>query len=744
MKNNLFGSQGMLRPAVQETPMMVSLEALKSQVADARGSLVEPGVAKQVIAAESFGDDVRSRLDQSIENLSHMIKAIHAQAYGEKRTLSVAQESAAVAAGVLAANPRAALAAPLMNASRAQSAAAGNKFVTVVDGGSVIGLEARMVASGEGQFRPAVEAFDEKNNRDAVSYSIQYNMEAARQDAFGEMFFPTVTVTPDNVGFNVSVRLNYVQEEVRRSLSGGLSNFGYKNILEAVVDPTILRNDQTKLVPVVRSGGGANDSTAFFVAPTDVPAQSILVDGHSVVTAPLKAGAKLDLIAISQTDALIQAGVLDQTDAIDSSLRMGAIYVKLGAAGGDSVVKLTVKDLAGSDFNYSVQGNTRQLSLNATYDMLRFDAATTKVDGAVVAELAALGTDVARLNVTAFGNVLQHTGATTINFADVSVTSITNASGAELDLSTGAGATKAALFAGAKVIGYDLIGYRTNSNRRQRGQLIDTQFVNQLYTVPQLPPITALRPVGETEANDSALISSLIQTTRVRTSNAAVGALLEFRDTLKAIYSANDTNLHRPTVLGMGSWLVKPAYLEDTLDALDVDSLTTADRAEDLIALIVNRIRDMAYKLYTSSAYKAAADAYFDGAAGKPLLLIGTDPIIKRYMTLLGDTRTFGDHFDVRLEDTLDRRMTGKVIFSLGAASAENSGVPCPLHLGSMAWKPELTLSMPTWRNGATANELTVSPSFRHILNLPVMGVLDVQNISAVISKKVSINLHSV
>ena len=227
------------------------------------------------------------------------------------------------------------LRAPIHGLAKLKAMAGDNSMI------SVIGNSGQDGAMDVRQKNLSLEAYDEKENRNAIAYSVAYNMQAARQDEFGEAFFPTVVVTPDNVGFMVSIRLHYVQEEVRRSLSGSVSDFGRKNILKAVVDPTILRNDQTLLMPIVRTGGGSNDSTVNFVDPADVAPYSVNFDRQVVTTAPLKIGKKFDLLAISQNEALIAAGVLDQTDAIDSSVRLGAIYVKLATGG---TMKFSTKD----------------------------------------------------------------------------------------------------------------------------------------------------------------------------------------------------------------------------------------------------------------------------------------------------------------------------------------------------------------------------------------------------------------
>lgn len=730
---NIFGAAGALKPQVMATPIAAVTDSLKSAVAGQGGSFTDARAVRAAVALEGFDVNTQMELGTAIQNLRATISSVVKTQAG-LHDLSIAQESAAVAAGIMASSPVDFLKVPVQNAAKLASAAQGTQTAVIGHQGLSGAMESRSFA---------LEAYDNKENRNAVVYSVAYNMQAARQDEFGEAFFPTVVVTPDNVGFMVSIRLHYVQEEVRRALAGSLSAFGRKNIIKAVVDPTILRNDQTRIVPVVRTGGGANDSTANFVASTLVAPYSVSIDGQSVSTAPLKPGKKFDLLALSQTDALIASGVMDATDAIDSSMRLGALYVKIpDGVNPPAVVKFNVSNLPGADFNHAVQGNTRLLQLNFDSASLRVTAATKGVDGAAVTFLAPLADNVVRLSATLFGSVVQDTGDTTVNTGAVSVAKITTADGQVLDLSTGTGATLAALFAGAEVVGYDLIGHRTNSNRRQRGQLVDTQFVNHLYTVPLLPPITALRPVGETEANDSALLASLITTTKIRTSNSAVAQLLEARELLKEYVNTADGATEQPEVLGVARYIVNAAYLEDAIDvAAQVDSLKSADRAEDVVALIINKIRDMAYRLYTSSAYKAAADAVFDGAAPKPMVIIGTDPIIARYLTLQGDMRTLGDYFDFKLVSTLDSRMSGKIVMSFGMETSYNSGVPNPLHFGAMAWKPELTLMMPINRNNAVSYELTVSPSYRHVVNLPVMGYLTVSNIDTIIADKATVNV---
>lgn len=732
MKRSMF--TGRQNGIIMGSPVSAVLENLQNEK-NARGAFVTGSVAAAGISMEGLSDQrVQMELQTAVENLETMVqnsvKGIKGYA-----NLTVAQEEAAISAGVAAYAIK-----PYM--SRDVSAAALAKFSN--ENTTVIG---HGMATGQSDQRSIdMQAFDEKENKNAMVYSVAYNMQAARQDEFGEAFYPTVIVTPNNVGFNMSIRLMYVYDEVRRDLSGSLNKFNRKNVIKAVIDATILRNDQTKIVPVYRKSepAAAQDSDRFFSA--DVGTTSMMVDGQPVTTGALAVGKKFSLLGISQTEALLSTGVQDQTDAIDSSVRLASIYLKLkGTVAGApvvNVVKFNVEKLPLSDFNAAPQGNTRLLQLNFSSDSLYLTKNNLGVDGAPATLLANLGTNTVRLSAQLFGSVLQDKGDTQVTAGPIEVAKVTDDSGNVLDTQSGVGKTVASVFDEAEIVGYDLLAYRTNSNRRQRGQLIDTQYMNYLYTVPLLPPITALRPVGETETNDSALLSALITTTHGRTSNAAVTALLEARSFLREYTNTKDSINDAPEILGVARYLVTPAYLEETLDCVtNLDSLSSSDRTVDLQNLIQNKLRDMAFRLYVSSGYKAAADALYDGAAPKPCLIIGTDPILSRYLTLNGDLRLVGETIDYKLVSTLDSRMAGKIIFSFGMEPSFNSGVPNPMHFGNMAWKPELTLMMPMIRNGSNVMELTVQPSFRHVTNLPIMGSLDVLNIETVIASKVNVHV---
>jgi hypothetical protein len=705
-----------------------------------RPSIIERGLAGSVVAMESLNDSNSSQLSDALTGFKTFLSSIKLGDGVAK--ISVAQEEAALTGAIIGSNPGAMVRRQTMTTEAMRSA---------VQASQGQGTVTHVVAASEGIDRiPAMEAFDERANANAMVFTAAYNMQSSKQNEFAEAFYPTITIAPDQVGFNVNVRLLYAYQEVVRSPSGSLNNFNRRNIIKAIIDATILQIDQTRLIPVYRSGG-ANDSTANFASG---PATTTLVvDGANLTTAPLAFGKKFSILGVSQTDAQLVSSTMDQTDAVDSSVRLQYVYLKLHGTVASTPTteyfKIEVVNMPTSDFNAAVQGNTRLLSLRFSTKAIFLSASTKLIDGSTSQLLAPMSTNTVRLGVTVTGEITQDLGDTILQTTPLTVEAVVDNTGLVLSQGSGAGQTVAAIFTGDALnafIGYDLLAYRTNSNRRNRGKLIDIQHVNFLYTMPLLPPITALRPVSAQDTEDGNLLSTLVTATRIQTSNAAVTALLATQSTLKANAGTDyEVATEQPTLFGAASLLVTPAYREDTINcATDLDSLNDAGRIADLSALLINTIRDMAVRLYTQSGYGPALEAMYEGTPPKITVIIGTDPIIYRYLMLQGDTRLTGEQFDYKIVQSFDSRMAGKLLLSFGLPDAFNSGVVNPLHFGNMGWKPEITLMLPMVRNGANVMELTVQPSYRHVTNLPIMGSITVSNIDVVIGSKVAINNHPV
>lgn len=703
---------------------------IQHQLQMAGSSFVSQDLARSALSMESLDVGRAQELEGSIDNLKHALESVAADqkiATG----MTEAQLEAGITAGVIAGNIKAFLG----QQKPTPIAMEGMNFIPV----------APAVAGGDvsDRMRAALESYDESENRNAAAYSIAYNMQAARQDEFGEAFFPTIVVTPDQVGFSISIRMVTVYNEVRRQISGDLDNFGRRNIIEAVIDPSILRNDQTNIVPVYR-----DESKQHFVDAALVTPYTTLLEDEQITTAPLAMGKTFSLLGISQTEALLETGLLDASDSIDPAITLKAVYMRLKGAAADGsedeVVKFNVGRLPYSNFTYSVQGNYRLSNLNFPTEALKIDAATKLVDGAASTLMAAIaaGEYTIRMGVAVSGTVNLELASTNLYSSDMRVVSVQNKDGVKIALDDASVAGIVALLSSAELIGYDLDARRTNLNRRQRGQLLDTTWNVQTYNVPLRSPITVPRPLTSGDQNDSSDLAALITTTRIRASNAAVDELLRVADVLQDFSFNKDPVGDVPAILGTGRYLVKPFFEKHTLDvAAEIDSLKSSDRPADISAVLVNKIRDVVYRMYRDSGYKAAADALAGGVAPMPCAIIGTDTVIAPYITVMGDLRTLGGNFQHKIVTTLNQRMAGKIVLTFGVFGEGQDGVPNPLHFGNMAWKPELTLVLPLHRNGQTSKELTVQPSFVHVTHLPVLAIIDVTGIHDVAASKVAIKV---
>lgn len=714
-----------------------------------QAALIRPDVAKSAMSLEGFNDAQYVEVNDAATKLRNMLSSAglkqlergkSAKDFDKDNVYSYAQESAALAAAAIASAPADWLATGRIAYEDLKQYGGIRKGEAT----QVIGMLDQL----NSQERIAAEAYDERNNRDIVGFSVAYNLQASRQGEFAEMFFPTTVIAPDQVGFNVQIRILYKYSEVVRTPAGTPDAFLRRNLIRAIIDATILAADQTHVIPVYRlsNPAAATDNSQYFVA--GITPVSVTYDNQTFLTAPYAVGKTFSLLGLSQTNAELALGAQNQTDALDSSIRLSKVYFTLtGTVAGNAVTEyfgVDVSKFPTSDFNAAPQGNTRKLQLNFDSSAILVNGSLLTVAGAASQLLPTpMGTSSARLRFQLSGSVIQDVADCTVTPFPVQVSAVNDSTGAIIPTPSSPITT---LLGTATIVGYDLIAYRTNSNRRDRGVLLDIQRINYLYTVPILPPISALRPVTSSDAQDGQLLSDLVTSTRVQAANRGVTALLDAVSFMAAQANSPDMIVNQPTLFGAASNLIVGQYAAATLDiSASLDSLKDSDRLSDLLALLYNKIRDMALGLYIKSGYGPAAEYMYEGRAPKTIIMIGTDPYIGRYLQLLvADQKLLGgDQFEYRVAISWDSRMAGQLIFSFGQADAFESGQPNPLHFGSFAYRSELTVMMPMVRGNSQSMELTVQPSYRHVVHLPIIGVLTVLNLPN-INTKVAINMRTV
>lgn len=726
----------MLKNLKKKDPIVAFARRVAADYQNQGDQFVSPENTQHMLGFESLDLGQRENLTDKLEGLVEQMKgnltelaqdgSFGMEAFGDlntedgQRRLEVAAQSAAVAAMAAGDVTGYAQRAYTIDASEAP----GVRSVPL----NTAGTDYRLGA-------PAMEAFDERELSAHLPYSITFAAFAARQDEFSETFFPTAVVTPDQAGLDIEVTIPKVFTNSRHGMDGKPTDFDRRNLIDAVVDADILSDEATRLVPVVQANGEGADK---FVPESLVGTSYFRLSGFDVPTRPLATGKEVNLIGISNYAPLIGAGVLNNTDAVDSSILLQDLYVDFGGA-DEAAVRFSVTHQPRNAFVKSVEGNYREMNLQFTSRSLIINKDKLATDGARPAAFQAIVDNdwTVHLAVSMNGVFNTEFGNVKVQGYPVTVDLIQDANGNEISLTAGAGAALVAELEAGKIIGYNLKCNRTNSNLRTRGHVVDSTIERERHTIPLGSPITYPSPV-HAQGRD-ADIKVAINAARTRNSNLAVTTLLSYADALENVVKGpkrRDGVI--PAIAGAGRWVVQPWFERQKLDlTASINSEKSFERAADIALTLVNAIRDMAYRAYRDSRYQAALDAQTSGSGERPTLIIGTDPVIERHLMVAGDDRTFGTAFDkFKVVSSLDKRTYGKIFLTFSRGTADPSDV---LSFGTHAWMPELTSSLPINRQGATYREAMVQPRNLHVPKLPILGIIEVQGLSKALTDKTSV-----
>ena len=704
---------------------------------------INPRVAKTAIATESFTDSDLMELNSSVNNIRGTIEGIceslnlstptlsnskldglGLEAY-QNYTVSPAQIDAGTAAAIISGDIRG-----FLN-SKIKGATAKGEYEHVVGFAPADSSSTR-----SNIFSLSNESYNEHSLKEATIYSIAYNMQASRQDDFCETFFPTIVITPDQVGFGIVISLIGVFDDFKHKLTAERAAFIRRNIVHSVVNPNILKNDLTRLVPVYRSGDNADK----FASASDITPRTVDLEGIKILTQPYKPNVEINVIGACTTDDVAAAGLMDITDTIDTGVVLENIYLKVQNSDKSKkdILRFNVSTLHLSNFTETPQGMSQTMMLLFKTTSLLVNRNTLQNDGSALNALAGVKTGDYRfrLATTITGSIRLDSGTLELLPGKITVSRIINAANEPVDKSDGGVAELVTALENAEIIGYDIKAYRVNNNRRTRGQLITTWEYTQKYNVFLRSPITALSPInssGEYNTND---LNALITATRIRTSNCAVGTLIDAATYMSEFIDARDEEDECPDILGLGGMYVRPTYFLEDIDVNEsIDSLKSHERAADIQAVLVNKIRDYVFRMYRDSEYKAAADILSGGIGPMPTVIIGTDPVISRYLQINGDLRTVGGGFNVKIVSTLDIRVAGKMFITFATFDESRNTTPNILNFGNHLYSPEITIQVPITRDNAISNELAVQPRFLHVVHLPIMTVLQVNGISDSLNK---------
>ena len=575
----------------------------------------------------------------------------------------------------------------------------------------------------------SMESFTQNNFDKFTASSVVVNALTLAQSSFDELFFPTDIVSAGNSGVAVTLRIPYAYNRTKRANNGAAYSIEKKPLVHALEDSSILESETTLIVP--RADAAANNDS-FLVDPADVANKVVVINGQDVETRPLVFGKEIDLLAVSAHPAVVGSDQQDETDALDPSMSIGKIYIKVTAdVGGTPTPAIFEFNLDGSQgalFTKPAEAGGSDMTVNFTNSVILNNTMravdNTSVDalgihtklGAVLGDQWSVGlkVELSGKSNTEAANMKIHNNGISIGDAFANDDVVAKTSTEYSDLTSDVT---------VELIGYVPRARRINANLRTKGVFIDNSESNSYYYPISIgSPIAAVHPVGGNGGGAS--VDGLVQASRIRSSNAAVSTLLAAEDRIKQMMASGTIQSNATTI---GAHFVRPMHIERAIDVkADLAVRRSAEGYEDLRGFIVDELTTIADKLALESGYLSALENFMAGDKEYEVI-IGTDPRIAGLLMISGDERTLGGKHKFRIESSLDKRMRGKIFLSFRRTN--KSGIDA-LSFGSHLSMPALVHEVTNSSlGGATVSELQVQPRELHTVTLPLLARLEITSL---------------
>lgn len=581
----------------------------------------------------------------------------------------------------------------------------------------------------------SAESFDNQAINNAIYFSIASTLIATRQDEFGETFYPSIVIDANAAGIAIETEYTSLFNSFERSITGSADKkkFNKSPLIKSLYDYDKFGGDKNRVVPVLRDENKA-------VLLEDCSYIETVAE-EKIETAPIKFGENVSLLGLSQTNALLAKGIMDETDTLDRTLNLSRVYYSVVNA--DNEVEKFFFDASIfplSNFTYSTQDHEKDLALSFQTDSVFIDVATIKtVKGAESKLFKSLPANhKIRLTVSIMGNGNTAYGDVQAFGANIGIEAIYNAADEEIASTSADYVTIKNALASLKLEGWTPEAYRTNSNLRTKGHQITSDKFTQLYTVPLRSGITVTSATNNVAGGtDVSKLTSQIQILGLRVSMDAVKTLVEYAGTLKQVVGmiSNNERIGNIDLMGVGRHHINPYFQRDTikLDEI-VDSSSSKDRSVDIKAALENRIKDEVLLAYTVSNYSVANDVKRGNLGKKVSVIIGCNHRIKQYLTQGGNI-DLGEQFEAKVVATTNPMIGDSIYITFGVFDGDRNTKPNDLNFGQCVWSPTVTVDANRTVNNASVRELHTIPRYLHITNLPLMIVLDVTDIQGVLGK---------
>lgn len=592
------------------------------------------------------------------------------------------------------------------------------------------------------------EAFDGMQTKNALYFSVAYNLLASRQDEFGEAFFPTIVIDPMQSGLVVENTFAVIMNEVTRSARNDKLKYNKIPMIKAMYDSKLLTADKNKCIPVYKEDNSLDD--LFLAEFKSINKET----GFDILTAPLKVGQKISLLGISQTEAMLAKGEMDNTDALDRSIQLRRVYYtikgKTGVGHDQDATETFFFDAGAFAYNNFVaapQGHSKDMILSfATTALVIKPSEIRQANGTasqIFKDLNQPGIEI-KLEISLSGDANTEYGDIEVFPKQIKIIEIKNASQDVLPTTDPIYTSVNDYIQKFEIIGYTVDAYRTNSNLRTMGHLLTIDRYKQEYQIKLRSGMNMMAPINNETGreNDIDYLNTQIQATQLRTSADAVTTLIKYAELLNSnIDNGVAVDLE---VSGIGRYSVHPYYKNISLNLADyVDSLKSTDRLDDIRAAILNKINDEVVQMDIISNYGAAHRVANNNIPTKKTIIIGTDPRIKHYLAGKEDRLVLSSDLDAVIVSTYNQDIAGKIFITYGVFNNDRSTVVNPLNFGNLVWAPTIATDVIRTIGGSTRRDLMTMPRYCHIVNLPILLEINISDIESVIGK-VTINNHVV
>lgn len=589
---------------------------------------------------------------------------------------------------------------------------------------------------------PSMESFDEKVTDEWRQHSYSIAMTAAKQHEFNELFYKTQILTPDNAGFIMTVRRNVVWDGWKApDQSGDAGDFQKRNILEGLLNHEILETDTTDLIPCFQAG----KNEKYFVDASLIAPRTVEQGGEEFQTNYLKFNVgSFSLINLAQTPSRMQKGTPNHTDSLDSRIALDQLVIRVTKGSAVEFIDFNVNRSNYAQYLSTREMNFRQTTVKFHSDALPINAETVqhnKAPSAVLKGLIDAGYTL-NLGIKVDGEMNVESGNGDTRAPALNIVSATDANGQKISLSD---ATLAPLIAGIKfeAEGYTLESRLTNINQLERGLLIDSDVMKHGFMIPTLSPLCIMKPALTDDEKVYPRMEALQNAYRLQLRNAGVTTLLNRVDTLER-YLGNDI-AHplesQPGLEGLGQYYVRPYFRRIELDVqAELNSTNSSGRVEDIQGLFISVIQEAIYRADLKTGYSAALETAFPGSNPKPHVAIGTDKRLPSYLMIQGDDRTTGIGFDFTVASISDLRMKDKIIMTFTLPRETEIH---PLDHGILGMIPEYIVNFAMIREQRIANEIRLTPRYRHFHFLPLAIVIDVLHLEEAIAMRTAYNVNS-